>query len=198
MNRPEAEHSESLVHVQSIDVLKLQTANEFDTMVGALLKDAPNRAAKGSRATDKAVEFQFRASIVRASYHEALGSPGTYRLDISTPIAVDNLERDPMSIHPQNPHEIVELESSPIFGTLNLRVRAVNLLGGFGHEITLEQYTAGGLLPPINTLGRGKIAAFQRVNALFQSIVPQNPLYRLMPTVSETDEEVLVVPNEGL
>lgn len=170
--------SEPLVHAESIDALQRQTAIDFNAVIDRLLKDAPNAAVKGSRTTDKAVEFQFRESTVNVSFYEALGSPRTYRLKISMPIAVDNLERDPISIHPQNPHEIVELESSPIFGTLNLRVRAVNRLGDFGHQITLDRYTAGGLLRPIDALGRGKIEAFQSVIELFGDFVPKKPKYK--------------------
>lgn len=187
MVKAEGEHSEPLVHAQSIHELLRQTGVEFNAVVDLLLKDAPNAAGERHYAidyvdnqppTDRAVEFEFGNSTVRASYHVDLGSPPTYRLKITTPIVVDDLQSDPMSVYPQAPHEIVEFKSSPHFKTIDVRTRAVNRLGDHGVEIPLDQYTAGGFLPPINTLGRGKIETFQSAIALFKGVVPQNPVYK--------------------
>lgn len=188
MVKAEGEHSEPLVHAQSIDALQRQAGAEFNAVVDSLLKDAPNAAGERHYAidyvdnqppTDRAVVFNFRNSTVRASYHADLGSPPTHRLEIRTPIAVDNLRPDSMSVvYPQVPHEIIEFESTPYFGILAVRARAVNRLGDHGYDITLDQYTAGGLLPPVNTLGRGKIDTFKSAIELFDGVVPQNPVYK--------------------
>lgn len=196
MVKREREGSESLVHAQSVDVLQRQTAAEFHTVVGALLKDAPNASYHRGRLTtdygnqeptDKTVVFKFRNSTVLASYHVDHGTPPTYTLEITTPIVVDNLEPDfsARTGTPLDPHEIIELESTPYYGTLEVRVKAVNRLGDFGHEITLDRYTARGLLPPINPLGRGKIDTFKSVIALFDGVVPQDPKYK-QPFVSSS------------
>lgn len=188
MVKAEGEGSEPLAHVQNIDVLKRQTAVEFYALIDFLLKDAPNAAGEGDYhtnydnqpPTDKAVEFKFRTSTVRASYYLASGSPPTYRLEIRTPIVVDNLKSD-QTQRPQSPHEILEFNSSPFYGTVSLHVRAVNRLGDFGEEIMPDQYTAGGLLSPINTLGRGKLDTFKSAIALFKGVVLQNPMYKKPP-----------------
>lgn len=190
MPRLENEHLEPPAHVRNIDKLQHQVASKFNAMMDALLKDEPNTITegpvyRGELPTDKAMKFEFRRSTVIASCHVGFRSPPTYRLEIRTPIAVDNPQDDPMlsaySQYPQAPHEIVKfkssLEDSPYFGSISLTVEAVNRLGDFGHEITVDQYTAGGLLPPINILGNGKIGAFKSVIELFDGFVPQNPVY---------------------
>lgn len=186
MNRQETEYSEPLVHAESLSTLERETASEFGAMVDGLLRDAPNVAVQGRYAHDKpsinkGIEFEFGNSTVKASFFESFGSPPAYRLEIITPIIVDNLQHDSNSrlgLSPLNPHEFVEFRGDPQAGSVSVRVRAVDQLDHSGNEMTLTRYTAGGLLPPINTLGEGKIEAFESVIKLFKNVVPQNPVYR--------------------
>lgn len=185
MAKIEGEHSESLAHVKNISELERQTCVEFDAVVDSLLKSAPNAAGErqyrtdcdSQPPTDKAIEFKFGNSTVRASFHVDFGSPPTHRLELRAPIIVDDGQ---WALGNRVPHEIVEFESTPFnFRSLSVvNARAVTNLGDSGYEITIDEYSAGGLLPPINTLGKGKIEAFRSVIALFSRVVPENPVYK--------------------
>ncbi|MBF8250025.1 MAG: hypothetical protein HW400_626 [Candidatus Levybacteria bacterium] len=187
MGKEKVEHQD-LTHVKNISELEYQAGADFNLLVGRLLEGAPNVARiteyvtdyDKQPPTDQAVGFKLRNSTIRASYYVGLGMPPTYCLEIINPIAVDNLEPDGNTSkwHPLDPHEIVEFKSMPYFKSLTVDAKAVSCLGDFGREITLEQYTAGGLLPPINVLGKGKIDVFKSVTTLFKGVIPQNPTYK--------------------
>jgi hypothetical protein len=188
----ETEQPEGLVHVRSVDAEKNAASTAFRGLVHRFLKEAPN--AKGDQSdyqigtandfghppTVQAVTFPFGNSTVHASFHVDWGSPPQHRLTIITPIIVDNLPDDPWDVGhgPVKPHESVMVTASPYYGDLDIAVKAVTRLGNHGAEIELEQYTAGGLVPPISTEGEGKVKTVNDVVKLFKDVAPQNPTYK--------------------
>lgn len=194
----ESEQPERLGHARSVDAEKVVASAAFITVMDDLLKAAPN--AKGDQSgykigtandygyppTDKASTFGYKNSNIHASFYVDWGMPPMHTLTITTAIIVDNLPpQDPWdSIHgPVEPREIVTVKASPYYGDLDVSVKAVTRLGNHGNEVTLDQYTAGGLLLPIATEGAGKVRTVNEIVALFKDYVPAKPIYKLPPPV---------------
>lgn len=176
------------VHVQDLWFEQADVQDRFGTVVLALLKDAPDEKGvslskyptqyNNLPPTLKRITFKFGNSRVHASYSVNLGTPPSYDLTIETPIVIDKFnEQYPDPHRPLDPHEIVEFRSSPYFGSLDVEAKVVTKLGDFGQEIPVTEYSAGGLLPPIQTLGRGMLQTFESVIALFKGITPEKPQY---------------------
>lgn len=175
--RPETEHQLGLVRARSVD-RELDTARaEFTGLIDRFLEKAPNSDSDYVPAID-AVAFSFRSSSVRFSFGTDFGPPPIHALSITTPIILDNPSFDGSGDGQAKAYERLDIEVR-YNGTLNIRVRAgiSDKLKGLDQEVALEEYTAGGLLPPIRTEGKGKVETIKNVVKLFKDVVPQNPRY---------------------
>lgn len=175
-----------LIHVESHNERIERTQDEFDALVQKFLKRAPNTKGDGMRLstgyngefpTHKKATFTLEESTIAVEYRVDLGTPPNSRISISTPIVVDNLpdNRDPH--HPNDPLEYAEFKSEPYYGSLDISVGALTRPGDFGRPILLDTYTAGGLLPAIQTEGKGKLDSFNDVVSRLKDVTPQNPQY---------------------
>lgn len=167
------------IHVRSINRYARRIQNTFNGVIEELLEGAPNANYRRSGTEHKQVGFKIGiASVIASSWVHRTGLPPDYELTIMTPIIIDNPEPDIMDIvHPLSPHEIVTFTSDNYHRSLDIEVKAVTKLGDFGRRVNISEYTAGGLLPPITTEGRGKLRAFTSVSALLRGVVPQDPAY---------------------
>lgn len=179
-----------LVHVESLNERKDASQEAFDALVQKLLGKAPNCKANthslrrptdynDEYPTEKEASFKLGSSEVTVGYRVDLGTPPTSRVWIDTPIVVDNLAQGLMdSIYPPQPYEYVEIESSPYYGSLDVRVGAKTRPGDFGRDIFLKEYTGGGLFPSIQTEGEGMLNAVDNLVALLTDAKPQNVEYK--------------------
>ncbi len=172
------------VELMNPDVVdRVQT--RFNNTVSNLVWRAPNaivgeprQTDYGHPATNKKVTFPFRNGWVSASFFVDHGFPPAYTLSMTTPVLVEGLPPVTKLELPYDPHEVVDFKSEPFYRSLEIDVEAVNRLGNSGRKIVIAEYTAGGLLPPIVPVGRGKLQVFEAVNELFRGIKPKDPIYR--------------------
>lgn len=186
MARVEVASGQESVHVERIDRALAEVQTRFDLVVANLLKRAPNTVESKYRTrfnnefpTHKRVSFDFKTAKVTASYDVDSGTSPSYDLRITTPITIDGLNpADFHDIHhPLDPHEIVTFRSRPYHTSFDIEARAVTRLGDFGYKLVVAEYTAGGLLPPIKTLGREKLQTIEAVTSLFRGVTPINAVY---------------------
>lgn len=186
-NEPVPERGEGLIHVECLNEHQEASQKAFNALVQNFLRRAPNCKSGGyptgysdELATEKAVTFSLGSSTITVEYYVDLGTPPRSSISIATPIIVGNLASDWTwtIIHPLEPIEYAEFEGQSYYGDLEVRVKAKTRPDAHGWPILLDQYTAGGLLPPIQTEGRGKLEAFDNLTALLKDVKPQNPRYR--------------------
>ncbi len=179
------------VHATPLEVLHREAQARFNLVVGRLLRHAPNtkNTTHGMRTqfnneypTYREIAGDFKTSKVFAMYNVDHGTDPYYILRIQTPIVLDGYKPNSWEAndthHPMDPHEVIEFRSRPFHNSLHINVRAVTKLGNFGHEVLVDQYTAGGLLPQIEITGRGKIRTIEAVTTLFKNVDLENPVYR--------------------
>lgn len=179
-----------LIRAESHNERIEHTQDEFDALVQKFLKRAPNTKGdqtrlptsyRGEFPTHKELTFKVGQSTVVVEYRVDFGTPPKSSISVSTPIVVDNLPASQNPHHPNAPYEYAEFESSPFYGVLDVRVEALTRPGDFGRCILLDQYTAGGFLPAIQTEGKGKLDSFSNLVSKLKDVTPQKPRYARPP-----------------
>lgn len=186
VNRERLKPSSELMHVENLIQEEKEVRARFEMLVDNLLKDYPKETiASLFRPEVIGLTFKLGKSTVYVTGNKTEdGSIIDHFLEISTPIIVDDIDNSDVR-HPNDLQEIVTFRINTYLNSLEVGAKVLNQIDylDFSREITIDKYTAGGLLPPINTLGIGKIEAFKNVITLLQGVDPRSPEHQIPQAV---------------